>query len=104
FWPGRIVTVFQPHRFTRTVHCRDGFLTAFRNSDLVLLTDIYAAGEEPIEGVNSMKLVQDIRKFASPNQEVLYLGDLSAAKDKVLSLFRDGDLVLCMGAGSITKL
>lgn len=104
FWPGRIVVIFQPHRYSRTLHCRDGFLSAFRNADVVCITDIYAAGEEPIEGVTAEALVQDIRGTLVAGQEVKHVKDLETAKNEILSRFSDGDLVLCMGAGTITKL
>ena len=104
YWPGRIITVFQPHRYSRTLHCRDGFLSSFRNSDVVLITDIYAAGEDPIEGVDAQSLAAAIRKAASPNQEVLHVGDLASAREAVLARMQDGDLVLCCGAGTITRL
>lgn len=104
FWPGRIITVFQPHRYSRTQHCREGFCQAFKNTDVLLITDIYAAGEEPIEGVNSESLVEEIRKNAGPRKEVVYVGDLDSAREAVLSRFSHGDLVLCMGAGSVTRL
>ncbi len=104
FWPGRIVAVFQPHRYSRTLHCRDGFLSAFRHADAVLLTDIYAAGEDPIPGVDAESLAQDIRRVAPDEQEVVHVGDLVSAQEQTLSRFRDGDLILCFGAGSITKL
>lgn len=101
FWTGRIVTVFQPHRYSRTQHCKEGFLSAFQDSDVVLITDIYAAGEEPIDGVDAQSLVDAIRK---KGKEVIYVGDLERAKREALSRFKDGDLVICLGAGSITRL
>jgi UDP-N-acetylmuramate--alanine ligase len=104
FWPGRILAVFQPHRYSRTLHCHDGFLSAFHHADMVLISDIYAAGEEPIEGVDARTLVADISAVSAPGQEIVYAGDLTMAKTEVLSRMRDGDLVLCLGAGSITKL
>lgn len=104
YWPGRIVTVFQPHRYSRTLHCRDGFLAAFRNSDIVLITDIYAAGEDPIEGVDAAGLADSIRRASTDQQEVLHVGDLIAARDAVMARFSAGDLVICCGAGSITRL
>jgi len=104
YWPGRIITVFQPHRYSRTVHCREGFLSAFQNSDVVLITDIYAAGEEPIAGVDAATLSKDIARVKTHSQEIQYAGDLQAAKMAVMSRFAKGDLVLCLGAGSITKL
>ncbi len=105
YWPGRIVTVFQPHRYSRTLHCRDGFLSAFIKSDIVLITDIYAAGEEPIDGVDAASLVQSMRKAAASGQEIMHVaGDMTAARDEVLKRLTAGDLVLCCGAGSITRL
>jgi len=104
FWPGRIMIIFQPHRYSRTLHCRDGFLSAFNHGDVVLLTDIYAAGEEPIDGVTAEELVRDIQKVAHPNQEIVHVGDMESAKKAILTRMMDGDLVLCLGAGSITKL
>jgi UDP-N-acetylmuramate--alanine ligase len=104
YWPGRIVTVFQPHRYTRTLHCHDGFLSAFHDGDVLILTDIYGAGEDPIEGVSAERLADDIRRAALPNQEIEHAGDLERARAAVLSRLRDGDLVLCLGAGSITRL
>jgi UDP-N-acetylmuramate--alanine ligase len=103
-WPGRVMTIFQPHRYSRTLHCHDGFLSAFSQSDVVLITDVYAAGEDPIVGVDSESLVSDIQKLAKPSQQVLYVGDLVQAKKVALEKFSPGDLVLCLGAGSITKL
>ena len=104
YWPGRILTVFQPHRYSRTLHCRDGFLSAFRHSDVVLITDIYAAGEDPIEGVDAASLAAAIRRVAPAQQEILHVGDLAAARDAIIDRMKPGDLVLCCGAGSITKL
>lgn len=103
-WPGRIVVVFQPHRYSRTVHCRDGFLSAFRDANTVLLTDIYAAGEEAIDGVSSEILAQDLLRLATPGQAIQYVGDLAHAAAHAARELRDGDMLLCLGAGSITKL
>jgi UDP-N-acetylmuramate--alanine ligase len=104
FWRGRVVAVFQPHRFSRTLHCRDGFLRAFHGADVVLLTDIYAAGEAPIEGVTSESLVEEMRRVALPGQQILHVGGLESARDLVSRISKDGDLVLCLGAGTITRL
>ena len=104
YWPGRIVAIFQPHRFSRTLNCRDGFMTSFRDADCVMVTDIYAAGEDPIEGVTAESLVQDIRRVALPTQKIRYVGDLEGAKTAMLESFQPGDLVICMGAGTITQL
>jgi UDP-N-acetylmuramate--alanine ligase len=104
FWGGRIISVFQPHRYSRTLHCREGFLSAFSDSDVVLITDIYSAGEDPIPGVNAESLVEDIRKVLKPGQQILYAGDLVRAQEMLRDLVTDGDLILCLGAGTITRL
>ena len=105
YWnSGRVIAVFQPHRYSRTVHCRDAFLGAFRDADVLLMTDIYAAGEDPIDGVTSEALAGDIRRATGGRGVVEYVGDLSAARARVLKLFQPGDLVICLGAGSITRL
>jgi UDP-N-acetylmuramate--alanine ligase len=104
FWPGRIVTVFQPHRYSRTLHCHDGFLTAFRHSDRVLITDIYAAGEDPIEGVSAQALAEAVQRVAPQGQGVQYAGSLENACREVVRALLPGDLVLCLGAGTITRL
>ena len=107
-WKGRIVTVFQPHRYSRTLHCREDFSKAFGDSDVVLITDIYAAGEEPIEGVSSQALVELLRKRAQgagkKSEQIRYSGDLEQTRSQILAGFLPGDLILCLGAGSITKL
>jgi UDP-N-acetylmuramate--alanine ligase len=101
FWKGRIIVAFQPHRYTRTLHCRDGFLTAFDQADEVIVSEIYAAGEAPIAGISAEALVEDLSRR---RPHVSAGGDLAATEKKLLELLQPGDLVLCMGAGSITKL
>jgi UDP-N-acetylmuramate--alanine ligase len=105
YWKGRIITIFQPHRYSRTLHCQEEFLTAFADSDVLWMTDIYAAGEDPIPGVTAESLVAGIQKSGarSPSQ-IRYIGALTAAHDAALAGFTDGDLILCLGAGSITSL
>lgn len=103
-WKGRILVAFQPHRYTRTLHCRDGFLSAFRGADRVWITDIYAAGEEPIEGVTAQSLAADLARSATQGQTIEHSGSLDETRSRVLKEARDGDLVLCLGAGSITRL
>ncbi|MBU6374748.1 MAG: UDP-N-acetylmuramate--L-alanine ligase [Bdellovibrionales bacterium] len=103
FWKGRIVVVFQPHRYTRTLHCLEGFLNAFGCADVVMLTDIYPAGEVPIDGVSSKNLSKQIQQ-SSDNTVIRYTGDLDESKAEALAEFRPGDLLICMGAGSISKL
>jgi UDP-N-acetylmuramate--alanine ligase len=103
-WPGRIFTVFQPHRYSRTLHCAPEFMTAFKDSHVVYVTDIYAAGEDPIEGVTSKHFVADLERHSQAGQVIKYSGDLEKTKAAILAQFKPGDMLLCLGAGSITKL
>jgi len=98
----RTVVVFQPHRYSRTKELMDEFALAFNNADVVFVLDIYAASEQPIEGVTAEALTGNIKKYGHKN--VTYVGDLEKAADAVLPTLREGDLVITLGAGSITRL
>ena len=99
----RVVTVFQPHRYTRTLHLRQEFLTAFNETDVLILMDIYAAGEQPIPGVSAEDLANDIR--AHGHRHVTYLGsDRSRIVQHLCEITRPGDLVLTLGAGDVSQL
>jgi UDP-N-acetylmuramate--alanine ligase len=99
----RVVTVFQPHRYSRTQHLRQEFLTAFNQSDVLLVMDIYAAGEAPIPGVHARDLAEGIA--AHGHREVHYLnGDRAAIVDFLCESTRSGDLVLTLGAGDVGAL
>jgi UDP-N-acetylmuramate--alanine ligase len=99
----RVVTVFQPHRYSRTLHLRSDFLTAFYQSDVLIVMDIYAAGEAPIPGVHARDLADGIA--AHGHREVLYLGgDRAAIVDYLCESTRAGDLVLTLGAGDVGQL
>ena len=99
----RVVTVFQPHRYTRTQHLRQEFLTAFNQADVLVIMDIYAAGEPPIPGVSAADLAEGIR--AHGHRNVTYLGsDRARVVEHVCEISRPGDLVLTLGAGDVSQL
>jgi len=99
----RVVTVFQPHRYSRTLHLRQEFLTAFNQADVLVVMDIYAAGEAPIPGVSAADLAEGIR--AHGHRNVTYLGsDRARIVDHVCEISRPGDLVLTLGAGDVSQL
>jgi len=101
-WPGRLLVVFQPHRYTRTRALFEEFTGAFSDADLLVITDIYAASEAPIPGVNSENLAAAIRK--QEQQEVMYIADFDAISDRLLALARPGDVIITQGAGSVWKI
>ncbi len=98
----RIVTVFQPHRYTRTHLCWSDFLTCFKDSDVLVMLPIYSAGEDPIDGVSSEKLCSEILASGALNVELV--ATIEQARDWIIKNKKNGDLILTLGAGSITKL
>ena len=98
----RTVVVFQPHRYSRTQELMDEFALSFNNADVVYVLDIYAANEQPIEGITAEILTENIRKYGHKN--VNYIGDVETAARKVAENLREGDLVITLGAGSVTRL
>jgi UDP-N-acetylmuramate--alanine ligase len=99
----RVVTVFQPHRYTRTLHLRDEFLTAFNLADVLIVMDIYAAGEAAIPGVTAEDLADGIR--AHGHRDVTYLGnDRTRVVEHLSEIVRRGDLVITLGAGDVSQL
>jgi UDP-N-acetylmuramate--alanine ligase len=99
----RVVTVFQPHRYTRTLHLRQEFLTAFYQSDVLIVMDIYPAGEAPIPGVHARDLADGIA--AHGHREVIFMGaDRQGILDYLCESTRPGDLVLTLGAGDVGQL
>jgi UDP-N-acetylmuramate--alanine ligase len=100
--PGRIVVVFQPHRYSRTRDLFDEFATAFHDADRVWVTEIYAAGEDKIPGIEATTLVERLR--ARGHRGVHLAPDLTELPEQLAGELRDGDLVITLGAGSITRV
>ncbi len=101
-WKGRIIVAFQPHRYTRTRALLDEFVTSFTDADVLVLTEIYAASEERIEGISGSLLADRIRtgghgnvEFAPTKEEVVRL---------VSQIAKPGDMVVTLGAGDIYKV
>ncbi len=98
----RLICVFQPHRFSRTMFLREEFGKCFSEADIVLLTDIYSAGEAPIAGVNGESLYDEVKKNRSDN--VFYVPKKQEIAGRLMEIVREGDLVLTMGAGDINVI
>jgi len=99
--PGRLICAFQPHRYSRTQLLREEFGKAFVSADLLILTDIYAAGEAPIEGITGETILSEVRRQSG--QDVIYLPKREKIATYLQQEARDGDLVITMGAGDIYK-
>ncbi|CAN5924968.1 UDP-N-acetylmuramate--L-alanine ligase [soil metagenome] len=95
----RVVVAFQPHRYTRTQSLFDDFTRAFNKADVLIVTDVYAAGEQPIAGASGEALAEAIRAHGHHN--VRYIGDKKLIGKALLEQVRPGDLVIALGAGDI---
>jgi UDP-N-acetylmuramate--alanine ligase len=99
-FPGRrLLLAFQPHRFTRTRDCFEDFVKVIAQADAVLLAEVYAAGEAPIVAADGRSLARALR--VAGHIEPVFVDDIANMPASILETARAGDVVLCMGAGSI---
>ncbi|WP_353857795.1 UDP-N-acetylmuramate--L-alanine ligase [Azospirillum formosense] len=98
---GRTIAVVQPHRYSRLANLFEEFCTCFNDADAVIVADVYAAGEQPIENVNRDSLVEGLRMHG--HRQVLALHGPDELPQLVREIARPGDLVVCLGAGNITQ-
>ena len=97
----RLLVLFQPHRYTRTKHLWDDFCRAFNLADVLFVSEIYAAGEPPIEGVTGQKLAEAIS--AAGHKNAVFTGTLQKGIESLLREAQPGDAVLAIGAGSVNR-
>jgi UDP-N-acetylmuramate--alanine ligase len=98
---GRIIAVHQPHRYTRLASLFEDFANCFNDADSIILAPVYAAGEEPIEGVDSEALVSRIR--SSGHRDARYISSPAELAPIVAGIAKPGDFVVLLGAGNITQ-
>jgi UDP-N-acetylmuramate--alanine ligase len=98
---GRVIAVVQPHRYTRLRDLMEEFQSAFNDADIVYVTPVYPAGEEPIEGVDAETLVDGLKERG--HRAVKAVADLDDLCRNLRDLAAPGDMVICLGAGDITK-
>jgi UDP-N-acetylmuramate--alanine ligase len=108
-WNRRLISIFQPQRFTRTKLLMNEFAKAFDDADIAVIADIYyeGTGEEPIEGVNSEKLARLVEEhWRAINKQgvIIHIGHLSEITSYLKSICRRGDLIITMGAGNIYEV
>lgn len=102
-WPGRrLIVVFQPHRYSRTKALFTEFQGAFHRADILYLSDIYAAGEEPADGVSSVRLAREIKRHGQ--RDVFFVALLDDMPAKIKPVLKPGDIVLTLGAGNIVEV
>lgn len=97
----RLIVFFQPHRFSRTQALAEQFGRCFDGADLLFITDIYAAGEDPIPGVTSDLIVEKVKELGSPKAE--RVATVESLVDAALPRLKDGDVVLTLGAGDVYR-
>jgi UDP-N-acetylmuramate--alanine ligase len=98
----KIHVIFQPHRYTRTRDLMEEFTGAFTDADSLFVLDIYAASEQPIEGVTGEELARRIREKTVTTGR--YAGSTAEAVDAAATLAEDGDMILTLGAGSVSQI
>ncbi len=98
-WDRRLVVLFQPHRYTRTKELYDDFVKAFHDAEVLVLTDIYPAGEEPIEGITAEALARSIKQHGQ--KDVIHIADRDEVVDHLLEVLQPGDIFLTLGAGNV---
>ena len=100
-WGKRTVVIFQPHRYTRTRDLLEEFRDAFADADVLIITEIYPAGERPIEGVTAERLYETIRRHG--HQNVMFMPDKTVIPGRIHEIMRPGDMIITLGAGDIWK-
>ncbi len=97
---GKVIAIVQPHRYSRLQNLFVDFCTCFNDADAVLVADVYAAGEQPIEGVSGISLAAGLRERGHRHAD--HLPDPKQLAETVALIVSPGDMVVCLGAGSIT--
>jgi UDP-N-acetylmuramate--alanine ligase len=98
----RVVVVFQPHRYTRTQHLFEEFLTSFNQADKLVIMEIYAAGEKPIPGISGQALYEGIKRYG--HRDVTFIPDKDKVAAHMATVLRNGDLMITLGAGDVWKI
>lgn len=99
--PKRLVCAFQPHRYSRTQLLQKEYGSCFRDADLLVLTDVYSAGEDPIPGIDGELIVKEVTE--QTGQRTVYIKDKKEIAAYLKSIAQEGDLIMTMGAGDIVK-
>ncbi len=101
-WNRRIIAVFQPHRYSRVQYCFDEFVRSFYDADMVFVTPIYEAGEDPIPGITSETLTEGILKYG--HKAAKHIENRDALVKELIDTIKPGDMVITLGAGDIWRV
>ncbi|MBN1957754.1 MAG: UDP-N-acetylmuramate--L-alanine ligase [Desulfuromonadales bacterium] len=101
-WNKRVIAVFQPHRYTRTAALFEDFQTAFYQADILVVTDVYAAGEDPVDGATGEALAQGVLEHG--HKAVVYRATLEEVSAYVAEIAEPGDMVITLGAGNVNQV
>lgn len=101
-WNKRVIAVFQPHRYSRTAALFEDFKKAFYQADQLIVTDVYAAGEDAVEGATGEALAQGILEHG--HKSVVYMGGLDDAAAHVSEIAEPGDMIITLGAGNVNQV
>lgn len=99
--PRRVVALFQPHRYTRTRDLFEDFMTAFYDADVLIVSEIYAAGESPIAGIHAERFQEGLKEYG--HKDVTLIQDLEDAENYLMEFLEEGDFFLTLGAGDVWK-
>ena len=97
----RLIAIFQPHRYTRVQHLAEEFARCFYQADILIMTEIYSAMEDPIEGITGEMVANVTRDHG--HREVMFIPDKNDIPDHVMKLVKPGDLIITLGAGDVWK-
>jgi len=97
----RVIAIFQPHLYSRTIKLLNRFSNSFNNADILILTDIYGAREKPIKGITGEILYRKV--IEKRKKEIYYIPDMGLIPEKIISMVRDNDMILTIGAGNIFR-
>lgn len=101
-WNRRVIALFQPHRYTRTQALLNDFFTAFYQADVLIVTEIYPAGESPIEGVEGKRIANGVQDHG--HRQVFFVSEFEEIVEKVREIVQPGDMVITLGAGNIYQV
>jgi UDP-N-acetylmuramate--alanine ligase len=97
----RVICIFQPHRFTRTMYFYGEFGGAFINADIPIIADVYSAGEAPIAGISGETVFNEVKKHSN---NAVYLKRKEQIASYIMDIIRPGDIIITMGAGDINNV